>query len=106
MSTYEIKKLVNQIAEQMQIETRLFVRVVVFKNKIASVSFNSHILRLNRDFVRLSNVSLLRYIIIHELVHIKLGHHYHNKEFYQEIKKYLEGEILQYDKEIYNLMVS
>ncbi len=105
MSGREIKKIVEKVSFQLGIKRQIYVRVVSFKNKLASVSFTSGILRINRDFVHLSNLSLLKYIIIHELVHIKLGHHYHNDEFYQEIKKYLNKNVSGYDKKVYNLII-
>lgn len=106
MSGREIKKIINSISQEMKIKKQLFVRVVPFRRKIASVSFASGKLRLNRDFVKLANISLLKYIIIHELVHVKLGHHYHNDEFYKEMNKYLEQDIDFYDKKVWNLMVN
>ena len=105
MSGREIKKIVDELSYHIGIKRRLFVRIVSFRSKVASVSFVNGTLRLNRDFVRLSNTSLLRYIIIHELIHIKLGHHYHNDEFYREIKKYLDHDIARYDKQVLDLMM-
>jgi len=50
--------MVDELSCEMGIKHRLFARVVFFKSKVASVSFASGTLRLNRDFVRSSDISL------------------------------------------------
>ena len=43
---------------------------------------------------------LLKYVILHELVHLKLGHPYHNREFFVEIDRHIVKNVNWYDKKL------
>ena len=78
----------------------IYIRQKPFKYQIASVSFRNNIIRINKKVVQSVPKYLIKYIITHELVHLKLKHPYHNKKFYSEMAKALPKKVDWYDKQL------
>ncbi|AEB11863.1 M48 family metallopeptidase [Marinithermus hydrothermalis] len=75
-------------ARRMGVENRLReIHVRPMKRKWASISTRGR-LTLNSDLLRQS-AAFRRQVLVHELVHLKLGHGAHNKLFRSLVRAYL-----------------
>ncbi len=75
-------------AQRIGVDERLReVHVRAMRNKWASVSTQGR-LTLNRELLQ-RPASFRREVIVHELVHLKLGHGAHNKLFRALVRAYL-----------------
>lgn len=81
------------------------LRVVLYpmKRKIASISFKTKTIRLNKNIVQNLDDEALKYILIHELIHYKTKSTQHNTKFWEELEKlYSRGEVLEIENRIIN----
>ncbi len=81
------------------------LRVVLYpmKRKIASISFKTKTIRLNKYIVHELDDESLKYILIHELAHYKTGSIQHDKRFWEEMEKlYSREEIARLESRIIN----
>lgn len=88
----KVKFLLSEIKKEIGISEEILVKIVPMKEKIASVSIDKGVLRLNKNVVDLLDEKELRYILLHELVHFKVKEVNHGTLFMREIEKYLELE--------------
>jgi len=68
------------------------LKIVPMKRKIASLSIDKGVLRLNQNVVEKLDEKELRYILLHELIHLKVNDVNHGSLFMKELEKYLEFE--------------
>jgi hypothetical protein len=91
MKPEEVKTLFKETIEEMKLEG-ITLRLVPMKRKIASFSFRTKTLRLNRWVIETLDPEIVKYIILHELVHFKLNDVNHGKEFLEEFGKFYTAE--------------
>jgi len=94
-----IKEILNELMIEMEIDETIKLRIVPMKQKVASLSFKTRILRLNRKAVKVLNDEEIRYILIHELIHFKTKDVNHGSLFLYELEKYYSF------KEAYNFEI-
>jgi len=82
-----LKILLNEVKEEIGLKDSVKLKIVPMKQKIASLSLKTKILRLNRDVVGKLSDEELRYIILHELIHLKVGDVNHGSLFLDELKR-------------------
>ena len=83
------------------------IRIVPMKRKIASFSFKTRTLRLNRNAVEILDEEQLKFIILHELIHLKIKDINHGSLFLEELRKhYSKEEAEQIELEIIKTLVS
>mgnify|MGYP000026369544 CR=1 FL=1 len=93
VKTLEELKAILGITDKVKLELR------PLKTKAASISIKKRVIRLNKYVVsRLDEVSL-RYLILHELVHLKLGTIYHTKDFYETMYRVSDRETVRKSEE-------
>ncbi|RLG15675.1 hypothetical protein DRN63_05090 [Nanoarchaeota archaeon] len=81
------------------------LKLVPMKRKIASVSLKTNTIRLNKILISLLGSDVIEYLIIHELIHIKLGTLSHGLDFLREIKKfYSERDIERLENKIVEIV--
>ena len=100
MTANNLRSILEELTNLIGLDQPVYIRRVDFKQQIASVSFNKRIIRLNKHLDYRQDLELLRYIILHELTHLKLKHPYHNEIFYQTISQYLPRPTSWYDKKL------
>ncbi len=88
-----IKNLVNEVKSSLNINETINIEIKPMKQKIASFSFKTKTLRLNKYVVENFEKDLLYYIILHELIHFKVKSTNHNLAFENELKKHFSEEI-------------
>lgn len=86
----DIKELLENLKKEMGIEEDIKLRVVPMKQKIASLSLDKKVLRLNKEVVEKLSEDEIRYVLLHELVHLKVKDVNHGSLFLEELEKYLD----------------
>ena len=99
MTAFTLRSLLVELSKLVGLSD-VSIRRHHFKKELASVSFHSKTIRLNKHVVDKLDLDLLRYLILHELVHLKLQHAAHNREFYDLLASYLPKPINWYDRKI------
>ncbi|EDY36516.1 hypothetical protein ABOONEI_506 [Aciduliprofundum boonei T469] len=82
-----IKVLLNDVKNAINLNENVKIKVVPMKQKIASISLRTKILRLNKNIIEKLNDEELRYIIAHELIHLKVKDINHGSLFWRELEK-------------------
>jgi len=101
-----IKKMVKKLQTQLGINENVHVMLIPLKSKAASISLRKKILRLNKRLIEKIDEETLQYLVLHELIHIKLNTIHHTKEFYNVLYKLMnEGEKDEYDLKILKEMM-
>jgi len=97
----KLKKILDELVKEMEIKEAIRLRVIPMKHKVASLSFKTKILRLNREVIKILDDEEIRYILIHELVHLKVGSINHGSLFLRELEKhYSRKEVLAFEVRI------
>jgi predicted metal-dependent hydrolase len=87
-----LKKILHELMEEMKINETIKLKITPMKQKVASLSFKTKILRLNRKAVEVLNDEEIRYILTHELIHFKIKDVNHGSLFLHELEKYYSFE--------------
>ncbi len=87
-----VKEILNELMREMEIDETIKLRIVPMKQKVASLSFKTRVLRLNRKAVEVLNDEEIRYILIHELIHFKTKDVNHGSSFLCELEKHYSLE--------------
>jgi len=87
-----VKEILNELMIEMEIDETIKLRIVPMKKKVASLSFKTRVLRLNRKAVEVLNDEEIRYILIHELIHFKTKDVNHGSSFLRELEKHYSLE--------------
>jgi len=82
-----IKVLLNDAKNTINLNESVKIKIVPMKQKIASISLRTKILRLNKNIIEKLNDEELRYIITHELIHLKVKDINHGSLFWKELEK-------------------
>ena len=84
----QLRKLLNEAKGLVGIEdSKLKVVLYPMKRKVASVSLKTKTIRLNREIALKLDEELLRYLLVHELIHFKLRSLSHDDKFWKELEK-------------------
>ncbi len=87
-----VREILYELVREMGINETVKLRVVPMKQKVASLSFKTKVLRLNKKAVKVLSRNELRYIIVHELIHLKIKDTNHGSLFLREMEKYYSFE--------------
>ncbi len=82
-SRERVRKMFEQAKQALGMEDSVRLVLYPMKYKVASVSIKTATLRLNKNLVGLLTDDELHYILVHELVHLKLKSLNHGEEFYK-----------------------
>ncbi|RUM34837.1 MAG: hypothetical protein DSY33_01145 [Archaeoglobus sp.] len=88
----KLKKLLIELKKEVGVDKDVKLKIVPMKEKIASLSIDTGILRLNRNVIEKLGEEELKYILLHELIHLKVNDVNHGSLFMEELEKYLEFE--------------
>jgi len=107
MEKEEIKRLLEEVKRKLGINEELRVILQPMKRKIASVSLKSKTIRINKAIIHMLNEEQVRYILVHELIHFKLGHYSHDNSFMNELRQfYDENEIETVERSILETIIA
>jgi len=78
-----LKDLLERAKQALGIEDNIKLILYPMKYKVASVSLKSKNIRLNKNIIKMLTYDELYYILVHELIHIKLSSLNHGNGFYR-----------------------
>ena len=87
-----IKETLHELINEMGISETVHLRITSMKQKIASLSLKTKTLRLNEKAVNVLSDEEIRYILIHELIHLKIKDASHGSSFLHELRKHYSPE--------------
>ena len=70
----EIRKIALLLKEELKLDSPIYIRVRPMKRTIASISHRTGIISLNRSFIDQLDEEELKFVLAHELLHLKYGH--------------------------------
>ena len=102
-----VKILLREAKEEIGVDEDVNLRIIPMKYKIASLSLEKKVLRLNKNVVEKLDDEEIKYILLHELVHLKIKDVSHGSLFFGEIEKYFQhGRIREIEISIINKLLS
>jgi predicted metal-dependent hydrolase len=101
-----IKNILEEVKSELGMKNKIKVEVKKMKTKAASVSIRNAVIRLNKNVVIHSNKQCIRYLLLHELAHIKLQSRSHGSKFYSVIYQVMNRkDVNEAEKTILNLLI-
>lgn len=91
MNRNEVKKLLLEAKHKLKIEEDVSLVIKPMKRKIASISLTNKNLSIDKYFLENASVEEVRYVIFHELLHLKHGV-FHTYKFKTELKEHFSIE--------------
>ncbi len=88
----KLEELVRELKEEIGIEGEVKVKLKKFKIKLASVSLSKKVIYINSELVKKLSDKEIRYLIAHELLHLKHGV-FHTAKFQQELSELCEEDL-------------
>ena len=82
-----VKALLEQAKENIGVDDEVRIMLHPMKRKIASVSLKTKTIRINKNLLETLNDDELYYILVHELIHIKLSSLNHGNGFQKFLRK-------------------
>jgi len=76
-----LREILEEIKAELGLEDEIKIIKKNYKRKLASVSLDKRIIRINKNI--LDDEDLVRKVIHHELLHIKLNTKWHTPEFWE-----------------------
>jgi len=87
MNRKELKEILNELKNELDITERIKVELTPMKTKAASISLKRNTIRINKNITTNLDPECITYLLLHELIHYKLKSTYHNGEFYKQLNK-------------------
>lgn len=87
MNTKQLKEILNQIKQDLNISEKIKIELKPMKTKAASISFKRNTIRINKNILQNLDQDCIKYLILHELAHYKLKSTHHNNNFYKQLNK-------------------
>jgi predicted metal-dependent hydrolase len=86
-----VEKILAEYMSQLGIGEEVKVKLKNYKVRSAFCNLRTRTIYLNSILVDLGEEAI-RYLLLHELIHIKQGNRYHNNEFYRLLYKFIPPE--------------
>lgn len=90
----ELKNLIGELSEKLNLDREIKIIVKPFKRKIASISHKTGTLYLNQLCLEILTEEEIKFVLAHELLHLKHGK-YHTVKFEQELKKLFKIDLTE-----------
>ena len=87
-----VKTLLREVKDEVGIREDVKLRIIPMKHKIASLSLEKKVLRLNKNVIEKLSDEEIKYILLHELVHLKVKDVNHGSLFFGEFRKHFRPE--------------
>lgn len=84
--------MLRELKKELGIPEDEKIRIVLkpMKTKAVSISLKKGTIRLNKNLISRLDLESIRYLLLHELIHYKLGSTNHNEAFQKELKSKME----------------
>lgn len=95
MERAEIRSVFNELKNEFRMPKKTRLEIRPMKTKAASVSIRKNTVRLNRNLISWLDRNCIEYLILHELIHLKLRSIHHSNDFYKIIYSVMEEKELR-----------
>jgi len=82
-----LKRLLEEAKSITGVDGNVRILLYPMKHKLASISLKTRTIRLNKHIALKLSEETLRYVIVHELIHLKLKTVSHSLAFHKELEK-------------------
>ena len=89
MTKKEVKDLLLEAKKELKIDADIKLIIRPMKKKIASISLINKNLSINKNFLESASKEEVKYVIFHELLHLKYGV-FHTYKFKSELRRYFQ----------------
>ena len=94
MNAREIKKIAEQYAKLLNYNRKIHVRLKPYKTKAASANLSKSIITINKHLAN-AEEEITKYLVLHELIHLKLGTTTHNRAFNKVLRNFFNKEDIE-----------
>lgn len=102
MNKEQINNILNDLKQDLGIKEKIKLEIKPMKIKAASISLNKNIIKINKSLLPQLDPQCVKYLILHELLHLKLKNTYHNNNFYEILHNKIDEEQLnEMEKKIF-----
>ncbi len=101
MNREHITRMLEELKTMLGIKEKVKLELRPLKTKAASVSLKRNVIRLSKGVVSGLDEKPVRYLILHELVHLKLRSIHHTNDFYRMVHSIVkEEEVKEFEEDI------
>jgi predicted metal-dependent hydrolase len=86
-----VEKILAEYISQLGIGEEVKIKLKNYKVRSAFCNLRTRTIYLNSIIINLGEEAI-RYLLLHELIHIKQGNRYHNNEFYRLLYRFIPPE--------------
>ena len=86
-----INRIVEEYKKQLGINGEIKVKIRSYRTKAAFVNLKTRTIYINGRLLNLDE-GVVKYLILHELLHIKLNSKYHSRKFYELLYGHISPE--------------
>ena len=102
MNKEQINNILNDLKKDLDIKEKIKIEIKPMKIKAGSISLNKNIIRLNKNILPQLDTQCIKYLILHELLHLQLKNTHHSKQFYETLySKIDKDQINEIEKKIF-----
>jgi predicted metal-dependent hydrolase len=94
-----IERVLSEYRLMLGIRDDVKVRVRRFRTKAASSNIKTRTIYINKDLLDLGE-DIIKYLLLHELLHIKLQSKYHDERFYAMLHFFIPPEEVDTTREV------
>jgi predicted metal-dependent hydrolase len=91
MNKGQLREILNELEEDLDISENIKIELRPMKTKAASISLKKNTIRINKNIIPTLDPDCIKYLILHELTHLKLKSTYHNSDFHKQINKRVDN---------------
>ncbi len=88
----ELDKLLKEVSDKLNLDRKIKIKIKPFKKKIASISHKTGTLYLNKICLNILTEEEIKFVIAHELLHLKHGK-IHTLKFEQELRSLFSKDL-------------
>jgi predicted metal-dependent hydrolase len=96
-----IKRVLEEYRLKLEINSEVKVKVKNYKTIAALTNLKTRTIYINEKLLDVSEKAL-RYLILHELIHLKLDNKYHDKMFYEILYDHITPEEVATSRKVIN----
>lgn len=86
-----IKEIIDEYKKKLGINEEVKVKIKEYKARSAFVNLKTRTIYINKVLLELGR-EVIEYLILHELIHIKLNSKYHHGEYHKILYAYMPPE--------------
>ncbi|MFZ8791335.1 MAG: M48 family metallopeptidase [Thermosphaera aggregans] len=86
-----VEEILKKYKEELGISDEVRVKIKKYKTRSAFINLKTKTIFINENLLELGE-EVVKYLIVHELIHLKLNNRYHSAEFNRILYTYISPE--------------